>query len=203
MSYVSIPPAYYADMRPGTPYHPGGRGWLHAWVDGWGENPNVAWPSTQAAHGIGDAAPGCTPGPCPTPPAPPFSYVGEHPFSAYFRPGNAPWGQYPQGPAYAIPRPNLCPGCIGMPIAPGVGALRGPCGDCEIDAGNGMCTPCPPGVDTGDYPECANCGAGGVKQTPWYASEGAEQVMVGVLSTLGAGLVLALLHHESQKKKGA
>ena len=29
MSYVQIPPAYYAHMQPGTPYHPGGQGWLH------------------------------------------------------------------------------------------------------------------------------------------------------------------------------
>ena len=49
MSYVTIPPAYYAQMRPDTPYHPGAPGWLQANVDGWGENPSVAWSSRQAA----------------------------------------------------------------------------------------------------------------------------------------------------------
>lgn len=194
MSYVAIPPAYYADMRPGTAYHPGGKGWLHAWIDGWGENPNVAWPSSQAAHGVGDAAP------APSGPKPPFSYIGEHPFAAYFRPSNAPWGRFPQGPAYAIPRPNLCPNCVGgNPIAPGVGALGNDCGECEINGGD-RCTPCPDGVNVADFPECASC-SGGVRQTPWYESELAGQVAVGVLSTLGAGLVLALLHHESKKAR--
>ncbi len=86
MSYVNLPPAYYAAQRPGTLYHPGGQGWLQANVTGWGENPNVSWPGKQAQDGLGEG------------PKPPFSYVGIAPFQEYIRTGIAPWGSYPRGP---------------------------------------------------------------------------------------------------------
>ena len=187
MSYVNIPPAYYALMRPGTPYHPGGKGWLQANVDGWGENPNVSWPGQQAVNGLG-AAPPCTPGPCPEPPMPPFSYVGMRPFINYFRPGNAPWGSFPQGPAYAAPRPLACKGCVGLPIRPGVGSLRGSCGDCQITDGD-RCLPCP---DGSDVDECQGC-VGGARAGKWYDNPLAGPVAIGVLTAIGTGIALALI----------
>ena len=193
MSYVNIPPAYYAAGRPGTPYHPGGSGWLQANVTGWGENPNVAWAARQAANGLGDA-PGCTPGPCPSPPSPPFSYVGKWPFSAYFRNGNAPWGSFPRGPAYAVPRPALCPTCVGGErIAPGVGSLRGSCGPCEVSDGE-RCLPCP---NDADLPECQGCVDG---QPPQTISNNplASAIAIGVLTAVGTGIVLALLKKKTR-----
>lgn len=53
MSYVNITPAYYQSGVPGTPFRHGAPGWETAWVPGWGENPNQAWASVQAAHGFG------------------------------------------------------------------------------------------------------------------------------------------------------
>lgn len=195
MSYVDLTPAYYAQMRPGTPYHPGGKGWLHANVDGWGENPNVAWAKMQAVNGFGAAAaPSCTPGPCPSPPAPPFSYVGKWPFSAYFRPGNAPWGTFPRGPAYAIPRPALCPTCVGgAPIAPGVGALGDACDPCQINDGE-RCVPCPDGAD---LPECSGCVDG---QPPATITSNplVSAIALGVLTAIGTGIVLAFLKKETK-----
>lgn len=188
MSYVNIPPAYYAAGRPGTPYHPGGKGWLQANVTGWGENPNVSWPGVQAASGLGQGAAPCTPGPCPTPPSPPFSFVGKYPFQRYVRVGIAPWGSFPNGPAYAAPRPLACKNCVGMPIRPGVGALAGGCGPCQIESGGG-CLPCPEGSDV---EECAGC-AGGVRKGSWTDSPLVGPVVIGVLTAVGTGLVVAAL----------
>jgi hypothetical protein len=186
MSYVNIPPAYYAQMRPDTPYHPGGEGWLRANVTGWGENPNVAWAKMQAVNGYGDAAPPVAP----AAPAP-FTYVAPYPFSAYYRPGNAPWGRYPQGPAYAVPRPNLCPTCVGgNPIAPGVGALAADCGPCQIDNGAGGCVPCPDGAD---LPECTGCVNGAPPPPSIVANPFVSAVAVGVLTMVATGVVFALL----------
>lgn len=194
MSYVNIPPAYYAQMRPGTPYHPGGKGWLQANVDGWGENPNVTWSGRQAANGLG-AAPPCTPATCPPPANAPFSYVGQHAFNQYFRTGNAPWGVFPQGPAYAIPRPANCPGCAGgIGIKPGVGSLRGgACADCQLTDGD-RCVPCPEGSD---LPECDGC-VGGARATKWYENPIASTVAIGILTALGTGIAIALLKKETR-----
>lgn len=178
MSYVNIPPAYYAANRPGTLYHPGGRGWSKAQVPGWGENPAMSWPAAQAVNGLG-AAPPCTPGPCPSPPSPAFSYVGTAPFNSYTRLGVSPWGRFPNGPGYAAPRPLACKSCWGMPITPGVGDTSCPPG--QISSG-GACLPCPPGSD---LDEC---------QPPkWYEGPLAGPIAIGVATALGTGLVLALL----------
>lgn len=187
MSYVNLTPAYYAQQRPETPYQPGSKGWLQARVPGWGENPNSSWSSEQAINGLG-AAPPCTPGACPQPPAPPFSYVGLNPFKDYYRPGNAPWGSFPRGPAYAAPRPIDCPECVGMPIRPGIGALRGGCGPCEISAGD-RCLPCP---DGSDLEECAGC-VGGQAPTHWYDNALLGGVAIGVLTAIGTGVAVAML----------
>jgi hypothetical protein len=202
VSYVNIPPAYYAQMRPGTPYHPGGKGWLQANVPGWGENPNVSWADRQAVNGLGAAAAPCTPATCPQMPAPPFSYVGQNRFNSYFRTGNAPWGVFPQGPAYAIPRPSGCPTCAGgIGIKPGVGSLRGgTCADCQFTDGD-RCLPCPEGSD---LPECAGCvgGARPVVAPKWYQNPIAQTVGIGVLTALGTGLAIAFLKKETKLPVG-
>ena len=195
MSYVTIPPAYYASGQPGTAYHPGGRGWLQANVDGWGENPNVSWPGAQAVNGLGADAP-VAPTP-PAPPDPPFSYVGRAPFQKYIRRGIAPWGAFPHGPAYAAPRPLACKGCIGTPIVPGVGALAGGCGPCEIDSG-GECIPCPEGAD---IDECAGCVAG-ARPTAWYDSPLAGPIAIGIATAVGTGIVLALIRRTTHVPVG-
>ncbi len=187
MSYVNIPPAYYAAGRPGTPYHPGGEGWLQANVPGWGENPNVSWAGKQAANGLG-AAPPCTPGPCPQPPSPPFSYVGTRPFQSYLRLGISPWGAFPHGRAYGAPRPLVCKSCVGMPIRPGVGALGGGCPACQIESG-GQCLPCPEGSDVDG---CEGC-VGGQRKASWTESPLLAPVVIGVLTAVTTGVVVAML----------
>lgn len=227
MSYVNIPPAYYASNTPDSIYRPGAPGWLQANVDGWGENPNQSWAADQAVNGLkggvlGDAAakPSCTPGPCPAPPRPFFTYYNAAaPFNHHIPVATAPWGSFPRGPAYAVPRPRLCPTCTGgMGIKRGVGgiveasrainvgdlrtaaelATRGAaglgadgCGPCQISAGD-RCLPCP---DTSDLPECQGCSNGQPipASTPWYEHPLAGPIAVGVATTVATGIVMAFL----------
>jgi len=51
MSYYGIPPAYYEEFQPGTPWHQGARGWSRAPVPGWGANPALVGPRRLAMHG--------------------------------------------------------------------------------------------------------------------------------------------------------
>src|SRR5262249_40439773 len=111
---------------------------------------------------------------------------------------NAPWGSFPQGPAYGVPRPRLCPNCVGgVRIAPGVGRLGESCGDCQISDGE-RCLPCPQDADPTSFPECAGCGAGGSRATPWYNSPIGSAVIIGVLGAVGTALTLAFLKKETK-----
>jgi hypothetical protein len=215
VSYVDLPPAFYAAQQWNSAYHPGGRGWWHQNVPGWGENPNNSWSHMQAANGLGaDAAP-------PAAVAPPFSFVGQWPFSYYIGQNNAPWGRFPNGPSYASPKPSNCPGCVGAGIRPGVGSivdaarainagdmdaavaamkrsgtagLGTGCGPCEITSG-GQCLPCPNGSD---LPECGGC-VDGVQtaKAPWYEHPLVGPIALGVATAVGISVATAFL-----KKRG-
>ncbi len=215
MSYVNIPPAFYASLQPNTPFHAGSRGWFNANVPGWGMNPNNAWSARQGVRGLGAEQPAASPSPAsPAPPAP-FTWVGKVPFNWYIQQGISPWGRFPQGPAYASPRPSRCPGCVGTPIAPGVGSvvdasrainagdlpaavallkrpgtagLGASCGPCEVSAGD-RCLPCPNGSD---LPECDGC-VDGMAKAAWYEHPLAGPVAVGVATAVATGIAMAFL----------
>lgn len=200
MSYVAIPPGYYFQQQPGTPFQEGAPGWEQAPVPGWGDNPNGAWPKYQAANGLGAGA-------APAPAVPRFSYVGRVPQQNYIRTSIAPWGSFPRGYAYDFPKESNCPTCIGWPSPQSIGnvieasrafdrgniagamrAVQGlGCGPCEVSSGAG-CQTCP---DGSDLPECAGCvdGQAPAAEKSLLDHPLAGPVAVAVASTLAIGLV--------------
>jgi hypothetical protein len=172
-------------------------------------NPADSWPATQAANGLGaDAPPPTTPKP--------FTYVGAVPFPWYFSQSISPWGRMPHGPAYAAPRPQNCPGCVGLAIKPGVGSvveasrandagdiraavnamrravagLGASCGPCQITDGE-RCLPCPPNADVD---ECRGCVDGQpVVESRWYEHPLAGPVAIGVITSVAAALTMTFL----------
>lgn len=203
MSYVTVPPAYYFAQQPDTLYRSGARGWWDGPVPGWGENPNSSWSARQAVNGLG--ADQKVP-----PPAPPrFTFRGSVPQQDYIRVGIAPWGSFPNGPAYQSPRESTCPECDGWPVSRAIGSIqsaaasmqRGDFTQAAQQAVTGLgCPPCTiaPGCQVcpngSDLPECSGCVDGqapaverGVLEHPL-----AGPVLVGVATTLAAGVAMYL-----------
>jgi len=132
-SYERLAPEYYASDQPDGPFRTGATGWSRAPWPGWGQNPNQAGPRRIAVDGLG-ATPvatrcdcevkpvgdqkrfvcNCAPPPAPKRP-PPFWQSEPHWFfRQYVRDKVAPWGTlHPRGPAFDVPRREVCPTCSG------------------------------------------------------------------------------------------
>lgn len=144
-SYEKLYPEYYSSDQPDGPFRTGAPGWAEApWVT-WGQNPNQAGPRRIATDGLGSVQQvatrcdcqvkpvgeekkfvcNCAPPP-PPPPRPPFWQSEPHWFfRQYVRDRVAPWGTLrPRGPAFDVPRRQICPTCSGSrePTS-GLGAL--------------------------------------------------------------------------------
>lgn len=207
MSYVTVPPAYYYAQQPDTIYRAGARGWWDGHLPGWGENPNSSWSGRQAANGLGaETRPTCTPPPCP-PPAPRFTFRAPYQQDDYIRSSIAPWGSFPNGPAYQSPRESTCPECQGWPVSRAIGDLvaasramqRGDFTQAARQAVTGLgCPPCSiaPSCQTcpndSDLPECDGCvdGRPAPEKRSLLEHPLAGPVIVGVATTLAASVAL-------------
>lgn len=153
------------------------------------------------------AQPPCTPPTCPPPGPPPYSFWAPAPPRNYMPVPVAPWGRFPEGPAYAYPRESTAPSAYGWPVlrrptrvdysplapasARGLAGFRGlgaACGPCQLSSGV-ECVPCP---NDSDLPECAGCVDGAAPSSFWEHPLFAP-VAVGVATTVVGAIVLALL----------
>lgn len=116
----------------------------------------------------------------------------------------APWGRFPQGPAYAYPRESTNRQAYGWPVlraptrvdyspgapasARGLRGFAGACGPCQI-ASSSECVPCP---DGSDLPECSGCVEGSTATSFWEHPLFAP-VAVGVVTAVATAVVFSLL----------
>lgn len=127
--FQTITPEFYRVFQPDHFTHAGSPGWSHAPVPGWGVNPNRVGPPMLGDAGASPASPappaGLTqeqlqkalqmaakqlvfttrPPPAPFVPYPTMREVPSTMFQHAVTQSVAPWGRFPQGGAYGIPRP--------------------------------------------------------------------------------------------------